>query len=154
MTRSKSHIVFYLLLTIPLRPAESDMEQAWECEDIHVFDDADADTALQTPATTDRKCLACYYDPCVCIAGGIPGTGMDGKVGTRAPAVLCAYCFQAGCKCDVMLQQAASEMGTDVPEFDIGEPIRFVNAEQVLVNGAVIQTCGADGNVIVFSEGR
>ena len=53
---------------------ESDMEQAWECENIYVFDDADADAALQTPATTDRKCLACYYDPCVCIAGGIPGT--------------------------------------------------------------------------------
>ena len=133
---------------------ESDMEQAWECEDVHVFDDADADNAVQTPATTDRKCLACYYDPCVCIAGGIPGTGMDGKVGTRAPAVLCAYCFQASCKCEVMLLQAASEMGAAVPEFDIGEPIRFVNSEQVLVDGAVVQTCGADGNVTVFSGGR
>ena len=32
---------------------ESDMEQAWECEDVNVFDDADDDDAgLQTPATT------------------------------------------------------------------------------------------------------
>ena len=31
---------------------ESDMEQAWECEDVNVFDDADDDAGLQTPATT------------------------------------------------------------------------------------------------------
>ena len=135
---------------------ESDLEQCWESEDINVFDDAEEPASpgvLSTPTRVLPSCLACYTDPCICTsARDIPGTGMDGIVG--AVHERCSFCFSSPCACEMLLLQAASEMGSAAPMYNIGEAVRFLNAEQMLVDGAIVKSCDANGNAVVFSGGR
>jgi hypothetical protein len=88
---------------------------------------------------------------------------MDGMVG--AGHKQCSFCFlitvrvrdsafSSPCACEILLMQAASEMGSAAPMYNIGEAVRFLNAEQVLVDGAIVKSCDANGNAVVFSGGR
>ena len=140
---------------------EDDMAQAWDCDSevIGVFDDVDAsgETALATPV----RCSICSTAPCACDRFISAGTGFDGGAKAddysgwfgRELDARCTTCEFALCACDLVDMRSAQRKAAVNPIFSIGEEIRWLTRDEVVVPGKIIAPCNANGDARVLDHG-